>query len=142
MTALKISGYQPHLGAINGRSALNELAKKTSVAPASAAAKAEKPETFAAQLANATEAQSAAVKFSKHALQRLHSRNVEVTPELLDKLSSAMDKAGAKGARETLVLGDDSAYVVSPQNRTVITAFDRHNLREGVFTSIDSAVIL
>lgn len=142
MTALKIAGYQSQIGAINGRNSLNELARKTAVTPAPATAKSGEPETFAAQLANASEAQSASVKFSKHALQRLHSRNVEVTPELLDKLAAAMDKAGAKGARETLVLGDESAYVVAPQNRTVITAFDRNNLREGVFTSIDSAVIL
>jgi len=42
----------------------------------------------------------------------------------------------------TLILDDVAAYVVSVPNRTVITAFDRATLQDGVFTSIDSAVIL
>ena len=33
-------------------------------------------------------------------------------------------------------------YCLAPFLWTVITAFSRDNLREGVFTSIDSAVIL
>jgi flagellar operon protein len=82
------------------------------------------------------------VQFSAHAKARLHSRGVDLSQEKLDALSDAIDKAEAKGARESLVLSDDAAYVVSVTNRTVITAFDRDNLRDGVFTSIDSAVIL
>ncbi len=84
----------------------------------------------------------ARVQFSAHAKARLHSRGVDLSQEKLDALSKAIDKAEAKGARESLVLSDDAAYVVSVTNRTVITAFDRENLRDGVFTSIDSAVIL
>ncbi len=36
---------------------------------------------------------------------------------------------------------DDVALVVSVANRTVITAIDGENLKENVFTQIDSAVI-
>ncbi|MCK5126319.1 MAG: hypothetical protein KAR42_08680 [candidate division Zixibacteria bacterium] len=82
------------------------------------------------------------VHFSAHAKARLHSRGVNLSNEKLNALSEAIDKAEAKGARESLILSDDAAYVVSVPNRTVITAFDRENLRDGVFTSIDSAVIL
>ena len=82
------------------------------------------------------------VQFSAHAKARLHSRGVVLSQDKLDALSDAIDKAEAKGARESLVLSEDAAYVVSVPNRTVITAFDRDNLRDGVFTSIDSAVIL
>ena len=92
---------------------------------------------FATELSQATN-----VQFSKHARQRMESRGIAITPEVMTELSSAMDKAAEKGARETLVLMKDSAYVVSAKNRTVISAFDRDNLREGVFTSIDSAVIV
>ena len=83
-----------------------------------------------------------ALSFSKHASQRLHSRGIEMTDTRLTRLSEAADKAAAKGAKESLILDDTAAYVVSVSNRTVITAFDRSNLREGVFTSIDSAIIL
>jgi flagellar operon protein len=82
------------------------------------------------------------VQFSKHASQRLHSRGIELTDEDLSRIANAIDKAEGKGSRETLILTDDVALVVSIENRTVITAFDREHLREGVVTSIDSAVIL
>lgn len=91
---------------------------------------------------NETLKQSRGVSFSAHAQARLHSRGVALDQTTLDALSNAIDKAEAKGARESLVLSDDAAYVVSVKNRTVITAFDRDNLRDGVFTAIDSAVIL
>ncbi len=82
------------------------------------------------------------VRFSAHAKARLYSRGVELSQNQLRALSQAIDKAEAKGSKESLVLSDDAAYVVSVKNRTVITAFDRDNLRDGVFTAIDSAVIL
>jgi len=82
------------------------------------------------------------VKFSAHAAARLYSRGVQMDQTKLDALSQAIDKAEAKGSKESLVLSDEAAYVVSVKNRTVITAFDRDNLRDGVFTAIDSAVIL
>jgi len=82
------------------------------------------------------------VQFSAHARARLHSRGVVLDQAKLEALSKAIDKAEAKGARESLVLSDEAAYVVSVTNRTVISAFDRDNLRDGVFTAIDSAVIL
>jgi len=86
--------------------------------------------------------QGKGVSFSAHAKARLHSRGVQLTDAKLEALSKAIDKADAKGARESLILSDEAAYVVSVKNRTVITAFDRDNLRDGVFTSIDSAVVL
>lgn len=85
---------------------------------------------------------SKSIHFSAHARARLHSRGVNLSESKLDALSQAIDKADAKGAKESLILSDEAAYVVSVKNRTIITAFDRDNLRDGVFTSIDSAVVL
>lgn len=82
------------------------------------------------------------VTFSKHASERLFSRGITLGPEKLNRLADAIDKAAAKGSKETLVLTDEAALVVSVKNRTVITAFDRDNLKDGVVTSIDSAVII
>lgn len=82
------------------------------------------------------------VIFSKHASERLFSRGITLSPEKLNRLADAIDKAAAKGSKETLVLTDEAALVVSVKNRTVITAFDRDNLRDGVVTAIDSAVII
>jgi len=87
-------------------------------------------------------AQTRGVEFSKHAHDRMFSRNLELSDDQLDKLAGAIDRAGDKGSRETLVLSEDAAFVVSVPNRTVITVFDKDNLRDGVVTSIDSAVII
>lgn len=92
---------------------------------------------FSRELAGAKE-----LSFSKHAQARLFSRGIELSNEMLSDIGNAIDKAEAKGSRETLVLTEEVALVVSVENRTVITAFDRENLRDGVVTSIDSAVIL
>ena len=82
------------------------------------------------------------VNFSRHANERLHSRGIHLSEETINGIADAIDKAELKGSRETLILADEAAVVVSVKNRTVITAFDKNNLREGVVTSIDSAVIL
>ena len=82
------------------------------------------------------------VKFSNHARQRLVSRNINLSVQELDKLNTAIDKAAQKGARESLILMDNLALVVSVKNKTVITAVDGGSLKENVFTNIDSAVIL
>jgi flagellar operon protein len=83
------------------------------------------------------------VKFSQHALQRLQSRNINIDQAGLAKLSSAVDKAAQKGAKESLVLmGNDLALVVSVKNKTVITAMDGASIKDNVFTNIDSAIII
>ena len=82
------------------------------------------------------------LKVSGHAQARLNSRNIEFGPAEQARVIGGMEKAAAKGAKESLVLMDDVALVVSVKNRTVITAVDKANLRENVFTNIDSAVIV
>ena len=82
-----------------------------------------------------------AVKFSAHANKRLEARNIQLTEEQLSTLEEAVEKARSKGGRETLILLDNIALVVSVVNRTVITAMDGENLKDNVFTHIDSAVI-
>ncbi|MFN8221285.1 MAG: TIGR02530 family flagellar biosynthesis protein [Fimbriimonadales bacterium] len=82
------------------------------------------------------------LKVSGHAQTRLASRNIELGSAEWDRISQGVDRAAAKGARESLVMMDDVALVVSVKNRTVITAVDRAHLKDNVFTNIDSAVIV
>jgi len=82
------------------------------------------------------------VKFSAHAAERLRTRQIAVTPEQQRQLTGALDTAAAKGARESLVLMDGLAMVVSVPNRTVITVVRQAELADRVFTGIDSAVVL
>jgi flagellar operon protein len=84
---------------------------------------------------------TAQVQFSGHALQRVRRRGIEVDAGTLQRLQSGVDRAAGKGARESVVFVDSTAFVVSVRNRTVITAVDRDHMKDHVFTNIDSAVI-
>ena len=81
------------------------------------------------------------VRFSGHAIQRVQRRGIEVGEAQIARLTDGVDRAAAKGARESVVFVDSTAFVVSVRNRTVITAVDRDHMKDHVFTNIDSAVI-
>ena len=82
------------------------------------------------------------LKFSNHAAKRLEQRGIELGSSQLDEISSAVDKAAAKGSKESLILMKDMALIVSVPNRTVVTAMDGSSMKDNVFTQIDSAVII
>jgi flagellar operon protein len=81
------------------------------------------------------------VTFSKHAVQRLERRSLSVDQTVMQRLQDGVDRAAGKGARDAVVLVDDTAFVVSVSNRTVVTAVGRDQMKDHVFTNIDSAVI-
>ncbi len=82
------------------------------------------------------------IKFSAHAVSRLIDRNITLTQREIDRIRNGVGKAEEKGARESLILLEDKAFLVSIKNHTVITAITGDNLKENVFTNIDSAVIV
>lgn len=82
------------------------------------------------------------VKFSAHALARLRDRNITLTESGQRRIAEALDQAEAKGGRNSLLLMDRLALVVSVPNRTVVTAFEPDSGETSVFTNIDSVVIL
>lgn len=82
------------------------------------------------------------LKFSKHAIQRLQSRNIELTSSEIDQINKAVEKADEKGVKEALILMDNKAFIASVKNKTIITASTEEQLKENVFTNIDGAVIV
>ncbi len=82
------------------------------------------------------------VKFSKHAQNRILSREIQVNAADLKQLKNGVEKAEEKGARDSLIMVNKVAFVVSVENKTVITAIDDQSLKENVFTNIDSAVFM
>ncbi|HBG22000.1 MAG TPA: flagellar protein [Peptococcaceae bacterium] len=81
------------------------------------------------------------VKFSGHAQDMVSRRQIDLSPGHIQRINDAVNKAEEKGARDSLVLIDGIALVVSVKNRTVITAVDQPHMKGKVFTNIDSAVI-
>jgi flagellar operon protein len=94
---------------------------------------------FADELARAQRPEG--LRFSNHALQRLERRGIELDAQTTARLEGGVAKVAAKGGRDSLVLVDGTAFVVSVPNRTVVTAVDGSNMNDQVFTNIDSAVI-
>lgn len=82
------------------------------------------------------------IKFSKHANMRLEQRDIQLSDEQMEKLQNGIQKAQAKGIKESLVLMDQIALVVNIENKTVVTALDNNEAKEHVFTNIDGAVIV
>lgn len=82
------------------------------------------------------------VKFSKHAANRLASRNIELTDAQMDRLNQGAQKAQMKGIRESLVLVDSLAFIVNVPNNTVVTAMNSDETEDNIFTNIDGAVII
>ncbi len=82
------------------------------------------------------------VKFSKHALNRLNMRNIELTQDQMMRLNQGKAEAGEKGIKDSLILVDQLAFIVNVPNNTVVTAMDQTENKNNVFTNIDGAVIV
>lgn len=86
--------------------------------------------------------QQSKLKFSKHAMQRLESRNISLSDEQNARLEDGVKQAGDKGINESLVLVDSLAFIVNVPNKTVVTAMDQTETDTNIFTNIDGAVIM
>lgn len=82
------------------------------------------------------------VTFSKHANDRLASRNINLNDEQLERLNKGVLQAKEKSIKESLVMMDNIAFIVNTKNNTVITAMDQETNDSNVFTNIDGAVIV
>lgn len=82
------------------------------------------------------------LKFSKHASQRLESRNISLSEEQNARLEDGVEQAHAKGIKDSLVLVDSLAFIVNVPSKTVVTAMDQTETQSNIFTNIDGAVIM
>ncbi len=86
--------------------------------------------------------QTQPLTFSKHAMQRLDSRQITVSPQLVSQISQAVEKAKAKGIKDALILNGQTAFIVNVPSSTVVTTMNGQEMTNNVFTNIDGAVIL
>ncbi len=82
------------------------------------------------------------IKFSNHALKRLENRNIQLGEADISKIQSAVDRAELKGSKDSLVMMEDTAFIVNIPNRTVVTAMAVGSSYENIFTNIDSVVFV
>ncbi len=82
------------------------------------------------------------LRFSRHASERMASRNIRLSEGDLVRMRGAVDHAAARGMKDSLLVVDRHAFIISVENRTVVTAMDRASMRDHLFTHIDSAMLL
>ncbi|TFE02763.1 TIGR02530 family flagellar biosynthesis protein [Jeotgalibacillus salarius] len=82
------------------------------------------------------------LKFSRHANERLSSRNIQISQDQWQRVTDKINEADSKGVKDSLVLLEQAALIVSVKNRTVITAMDKKDLQDQIFTDIDGTIIL
>lgn len=98
--------------------------------------------TFAEQLRRARESDASGFKLSAHAQERIEQRAISLTATQQQSISEALFQLEAKGSRDALLIRGDAAFIVNVPSRTVVTAVDTAELKERIFTQIDSALML
>ncbi|MEG0178264.1 MAG: TIGR02530 family flagellar biosynthesis protein [Oscillospiraceae bacterium] len=82
------------------------------------------------------------VAFSKHAVNRVIERNIDVSGNNMERLREGLEIAKDKGLGDTLILIDRTAFIVNAQAGKVITTVSDDDLKGNVFTNIDGTVII
>ena len=86
--------------------------------------------------------QQATLKVSKHAIQRLDQRKIDIDSKQWQQITDKVLEAKQKGVQEPLVVLDKAALIISAKNMTVITAMSRDEAKNQIFTNIDGTIIL
>lgn len=97
---------------------------------------------FAEQLRRARESDSTGFKLSAHAQQRIEQRGISLNTAEQQALNDALFRLEEKGSHDALLLRKDAAFIVNVPSRTVVTAVETSELKERIFTQIDSALML
>ena len=82
------------------------------------------------------------LKISKHASERMQLRDISISDYEWDVITEKVSEAKQKGVKQPLVILDQAALIVSATNHTVITALDRYEAKEQLFTNIDGTIVL
>lgn len=82
------------------------------------------------------------LNFSKHAAKRMDQRGIAVDSQLMDHLAHAVEGARQKGARDVAVIGSQGVFIVNVPNNVVVTTMSREDMKDKIFTNIDSAVLM
>jgi flagellar operon protein len=72
----------------------------------------------------------------------MESRGIALDDQDLADLNGAMDALSRRGAKESLILLDDKAFIVGVPDRKLITAMTRREAVGNVFSQIDSTVVI
>lgn len=114
-------------------------------APAGKTAKASNPASgaeFGSVFRQALERSSSAdIRLTAHAEKRIQERSIPFDQNVRKTLGEAMDELGRKGAKDSLVLTNEGAFVVNVPTRTLVTAMGIREMNDRIVTQIDSVSV-
>lgn len=96
---------------------------------------------FAAQFQSVMQSNES-LAISKHAKQRLEQRGININQARWEQIGEKVMEAKRMGVKESLVLLEDVALIVSTKNNTVITAMDRNEATTQIFTNINGTILI
>ncbi|GEK32558.1 TIGR02530 family flagellar biosynthesis protein [Kurthia sibirica] len=82
------------------------------------------------------------IKVSKHAQQRIEQRKIDISATEWHAIEEKIVSAHKKGLNDALVLTKNAALIINVKNQTVITAMNRQEANDQIFTNIDGAIVL
>ena len=85
---------------------------------------------------------SEGVQFSKHASLRVQERGINLNDKTLQDLNAAVEKVRQKGAKDAVVIGKNGAFIVNVPHNIVVTTMNANEMKDNIFTNIDSAVFM
>lgn len=80
------------------------------------------------------------LNISAHAQQRMRERNIKLEESDMNVLKDAISDLEKRGAKESLMLYKDMAFIASIRNRTIITTMNNNEMN--IVTNIDSTIIV
>lgn len=94
------------------------------------------------EMLKATSLAHQGLNFSKHAAKRMGERGIAMDNQLLGNLEQAVEGARQKGAKDVAVIGRQGVFIVNVPNNVVVTTMSADDMKDKIFTNIDSAVIM
>lgn len=125
----------------NGNRFIAPVTTGNPAAPRPSDPSAEQGRSFSEVLAEQVRANSN-INFSRHAIERVAQRNIPLDTDRIERLNEGFRLASQKGLGETLILIDQTAFIVNAKNNTVITTVSGNDLKGNVFSNIDGTVII
>ena len=72
----------------------------------------------------------------------MNERGIPVDNQLMSNLEQAVEDARKKGARDVAIIGAQGIFIVNVPNNVVVTTMSADDMKDRIFTNIDSAVIM
>jgi len=97
---------------------------------------------FAETFRQTVEQTTGSLTISKHAQMRLQQRDINIDQQTWATIEQKLQKAKTMGVKDSLVLLDQAALIVSSKNNVVVTAMSRDEATTQIFTNINGTIIL